>query len=103
WANPVQGESSVKGPSALCSLGRWVIAVLLPRGMFASVASAAPVHQFNWSDWWLPKVYSEHGHSMDALFNWIFGITSVALVVVQATLVVFLIKYRHNAARRKAH
>jgi cytochrome c oxidase subunit II len=52
--------------------------------------------------WWLPEDYSVHGGSIDALFTWTFWITTIAFVLVQATLVVFLIKYRHRPDRRKA-
>jgi heme/copper-type cytochrome/quinol oxidase subunit 2 len=56
----------------------------------------------DWSGWWLPEVYSVHGRDVDSLFRWIYWITMVTFVLVQVTLVVFLIKYRHNPKRKKA-
>jgi cytochrome c oxidase subunit 2 len=52
--------------------------------------------------WWLPENHSVHGGSIDALFNWTFWITAVTFVLVEVTLVVFLIKYRRRSDRRKA-
>jgi cytochrome c oxidase subunit II len=67
--------------------------------------SAASARPFQWADWWLPSLHSEHGAGMDALFVGIFWITTVALVLVQGVLVWFLIKYRRRdgAGPRKAH
>ena len=52
--------------------------------------------------WWLPPDYSVHGSSIDALFTWTFWITTIAFVLVQVTLIVFLIKYRNRPDRKKA-
>jgi cytochrome c oxidase subunit 2 len=52
--------------------------------------------------WWLPEDHSVHGSSIDALFNWTFWITTIAFVLVQVTLIVFLIKYRSRPERKKA-
>ncbi len=52
--------------------------------------------------WWLPEDHSVHGSSIDALFTWTFWITTIAFVLVQVTLIVFLIKYRSRPERKKA-
>lgn len=67
------------------------------------LAIAAPAHAFSLGDWWLPDVHSEHGPAIDRLFIWIFAITVAALVLVQVTMVVFLIKYRHRSGATRAH
>jgi heme/copper-type cytochrome/quinol oxidase subunit 2 len=67
-----------------------------------SAALAADVNQ-GWGSWWLPPVRSQHGPAIDQLFNWIFWITTITFVLVEATLVVFMIKYRHRPGVRKAH
>src|SRR5207253_2191709 len=54
-----------------------------------------------WRQWWLPPVRSTHGDQIDVLFYWTFWITMITFVAVEATLVVFLIKYRHNPNRTK--
>ncbi len=59
--------------------------------------------KFQWGDWWLPPNYSAHGGAIDALFITIFWITLIALIIVQAAIVIFLIRYRHNAKRSKSH
>jgi heme/copper-type cytochrome/quinol oxidase subunit 2 len=63
-----------------------------------SLARAAP----GWSHWWLPHDYSTHGHGIDSLFLWTFWITTITFVLVQGTLIVFLIKYRSRRDRSKA-
>src|SRR5678816_1492603 len=72
--------------------------------LLAAPAALAQVNKpFEWSDWWLPHNYSAHGGAIDNLFVVIFWITIIALVIVQVAIVVFLIKYRHNANRAKSH
>jgi len=70
---------------------------LAPLASTLSTLAAAP------GEWkyWLPPNYSTHGDAIDSLFNWIFWITTVAFVIVEATLVVFLVKYRYRPDRRK--
>jgi heme/copper-type cytochrome/quinol oxidase subunit 2 len=68
-----------------------------------ALAAASPNEPFKWSHWWMPVNHAEHGHQVDLLFVWIFVITMLALVGVQAAFVGFLIKYRHNPNRKKAH
>ena len=64
---------------------------------------AEAAHKFSFMDWWLPPSYSAHGGQIDYLFYWIFGITAAALVIVQAVLVWFLIKYRRHPGNTKSH
>jgi heme/copper-type cytochrome/quinol oxidase subunit 2 len=51
--------------------------------------------------YWLPPQYSTHGDSIDMLFKWIFWLTTVIFVLVEVTLLVFLIKYRYRPDKRK--
>jgi heme/copper-type cytochrome/quinol oxidase subunit 2 len=53
--------------------------------------------------WWLPPNYSEHGGSIDALFYFIFWLTTIIMIGVFAAMAYFLVKYRYNPNRRKAH
>ena len=55
------------------------------------------------TSWWLPENYSEHGGSMDALFNFIFWLTTIIMIGVFAVMGYFLVKYRYSPTRRKAH
>lgn len=54
-----------------------------------------------WDHWWLPPDYSQHGPSIDLLFNVTFWICIVAWVLVQVAMIVFLIKYRSRPGRKK--
>ena len=53
--------------------------------------------------WWLPKNYSEHGVAADNLFNWIFWITTIVMVGTFGFMIYFMVKYRFDPARKKAH
>lgn len=53
--------------------------------------------------WWLPKNYSEHGVAADHLFNWVFWITTIVMIGTFAAMIYFLIRYRYNPERKKAH
>ena len=53
-------------------------------------------------DWWINTNYAEHGKSVDDIFLFIFWLTVGILVVVQAVLVWFMIKYRHRPGAKKA-
>src|SRR6476659_4028989 len=72
-------------------------------GLFSGPVFAAAETRGGWGDWWLPPEHSTHGAAIDSLFNWIFWITMVAFILVEAVLVVFLIKYRSRPEKRKAH
>lgn len=78
--------------------------ILCAAALFLLPCAAHAAEPFQWGHWWLPTDHSEHGHRIDTLFLWIFWITTVALVVVQAALVYFLIKYRRKQGDvRRAH
>jgi heme/copper-type cytochrome/quinol oxidase subunit 2 len=62
----------------------------------AHSASAGP-------SWWLPPNYSEHGGSIDALFYFIFWLTTIIMIGVFAVMAYFMVKYRYSPTRRKAH
>src|SRR5215213_4125446 len=69
-----------------------------------AAAVLAGAARFLAADWkyWLPPNYSEHGGSMDMLFNWIFWITTIIFFIVEITLLVFLVKYRQRNDGRRA-
>lgn len=52
---------------------------------------------------WLPENVSTYGADIDSLFHLIFWITSIVFVLVQVTLVVFLVRYRHRPGRRAVY
>jgi cytochrome c oxidase subunit II len=52
---------------------------------------------------WLPENASTFGVEIDSLFRLIFYITSVVFVLVQGTLIVFLIRYRQKPGRRAVY
>ncbi len=53
--------------------------------------------------WWIPPHYSSFGSSIDNLFYWIFAITMVTFVAVEAVLVWFCLKYKKNPARKAVY
>lgn len=52
---------------------------------------------------WLPENVSTFGADIDWLFRLIFWITTIVFVLVQVTLIVFLIQYRHRPGRRAVY
>ena len=75
---------------------RWLALAAL--AAFPAVASAKEYQ----NKWWLPSDYSTHGYQIDALFTWIFWITTITFIAVQVVLAIFLVKYRHNPNKKKA-
>jgi len=65
-----------------------------------SLALAAPARAANW---WLPSNHSEHGKDADNLFVFVFWLTTIVTVGVFAFMAYFLIRYRANPDRKKAH
>lgn len=53
--------------------------------------------------WWLPERVSTAGVQIDHLFYVILGITGAVFVLVEVTLLVFLIRYRQRPGRRAAY
>jgi cytochrome c oxidase subunit 2 len=51
-------------------------------------------------DGWLPRGVSTFSGEVDSLFYTIFGITAAIFVIVEVTLIVFLLRYRHREGRR---
>lgn len=49
---------------------------------------------------WLPENVSTFGGEIDSLFRLIFWITAIVFVLVQTTLVVFLVRYRYRPGRK---
>lgn len=54
-------------------------------------------------DWLLPPGASTFVGEIDPLYNWILAITGVAFVLVEVTLVWFLVRYRARPGRRARH
>jgi cytochrome c oxidase subunit 2 len=52
---------------------------------------------------WLPENISSYGGQIDSLFLLIFWITTIVFIAVQATLVVFLFKYRYRPGRKATY
>ena len=52
---------------------------------------------------WLPEQVSTYAPVIDRLFYLILGITGTIFVLVQATLVYFLVRYRRRGGRRAAY
>ncbi len=52
---------------------------------------------------WLPENISTYGGDIDNLFYVIFWITTIVFVAVQATLIVFLVKYRYQPGRKATY
>lgn len=52
---------------------------------------------------WLPDNISTFGQGVDTLFSAIYYITLIVLILVMATLIVFLIKYRHQEGKKAAY
>ena len=52
---------------------------------------------------WLPENVSTFGQGVDNLFYAIYYITLIVLILVMATLITFLIKYRHQEGKRATY
>lgn len=83
-------------PVALSLAGAMLVAA-------PAFALDAPAHTIRpgFGQWWLPYNYSRHGGAIDGLFSVIFWLTTIVMIVVEVTLVVFLFKYRRDPNRTK--
>ena len=52
---------------------------------------------------WLPENVSTFGQGVDNLFNAIYYLTAVVFILVMATLIAFLVKYRHQEGKKAAY
>jgi cytochrome c oxidase subunit 2 len=52
---------------------------------------------------WLPESVSTYGRDVDAIFYLIYYITGISFVLVFATLIVFIVKYRAREGRRAVY
>ncbi|MDB5174781.1 MAG: cytochrome c oxidase, subunit [Phycisphaerales bacterium] len=84
-------------PPALFLAGFSVLALM--NSAAHAAGSPATLVAMSGNDWWLNTNYAAHGGPMDQIFVFIFWLTTVILVGVQAVLVWFLIKYRHRKGR----
>ena len=48
---------------------------------------------------WLPEAITTTAPAIDRIFYIVLWITGIVFVLVQATLVAFLVRYRHRAGR----
>jgi heme/copper-type cytochrome/quinol oxidase subunit 2 len=71
--------------------------------LVAAVAALGLAPVASATSWWLPPNYSKHGGAIDSLFNFIFWLTVIVNIAVFAVMAYFLIKYRYNPNRKKAH
>jgi cytochrome c oxidase subunit 2 len=53
--------------------------------------------------WWFPSNASSYGGQIDSLFYVILYITGAVFVLVEATLLIFLVRYRRRADRKAAY
>ncbi|MBI3463741.1 MAG: cytochrome c oxidase subunit II [Planctomycetes bacterium] len=72
----------------------WSLLFLLVPVFCVVLCVMAPGH-----DWWLPKDVSSYGASIDHLFKVILGITTIAFVGTQATLVYVLFRFAGTGQR----
>jgi cytochrome c oxidase subunit 2 len=74
-------------------------------GVLAASAAAAPAWAFGSpaARVWLPEGISTYAPTIDRLFYVVLAITGVAFVLVQGTLLAFLIRYRHRPGRSAAY
>ncbi len=66
-----------------------------------AMADTAHTVRPGWGEWWLPYNYSKHGVAIDGMFNFIFWLTTIVLIIVQVVLVIFLFKYKFDPAKKK--
>src|SRR6185369_17876927 len=52
---------------------------------------------------WLPEDVSSYGPEIDRLFTVIYYVTGATFFIVQITLLVFLVLYRHRDGRRATY
>src|SRR4051812_44206084 len=81
----------------------FLILIALATSLISAAPALAADLSPGWGAWWLPPVRSMHGDAIDSLFVVTFWITMVTFVAVELCLVVFLIKYRYRADKKKAH
>ena len=79
-----------------------VAAAVLATVAAPALAFAADAGDHRTGGWWLPPNYSVHGRAIDNLFHVIFWLSAAVFVVVQVTLIAFLVRYRHRKGQRHA-
>lgn len=53
--------------------------------------------------WWAPDAVTDGGHKVDELLTFIFNLTGITFIVVQAVYVYFLVKYRRRPGVRAVY
>jgi cytochrome c oxidase subunit 2 len=80
------------------STNRWVAIIFL----VASIAGIWYEMIYHGKYVLIGDSYSEHGETIDSMFNWTFGFTFVVFVITEVLLFYFMFKYRYREGQ-KAH
>jgi len=78
------------------STNRWVAIIFL----VASVAGICYEMIYHGKYLMIGDSYSEHGETIDSMFNWTFGITFVVFAVTEGLLFYFMFKYRYRDGQK---
>jgi cytochrome c oxidase subunit 2 len=81
----------------------WAIAAGAALAAVAGSAVCAQEAPTRTRGFWLPERVSTIGDTIDGIFFLILGVTGVVFVLVEAALLVFLVKYRHREGRRASY
>jgi cytochrome c oxidase subunit 2 len=96
---PIGGTGSRR---LLETLGAAAVPALLGGAVMALSGPALAEGTYG-AAWRLPDDVSTHGHKIDNLFNIILWITGAVFVLVEATLIALLIKYRKREGRKATY
>lgn len=80
-------------------LGRALAATCAAAGLLFAHSAAWAQETFEETTVWLPADFSEHGHAIDVMFNFILYTTTIVGVLVFAALLLFLYQYRFRPGR----
>ena len=78
------------------STNRWVAIIFL----LASVAGIWYEMIYHGKYVMIGDSYSEHGETIDSMFNWTFGFTFVVFAITEALLFYFMFKYRYREGQK---
>ena len=85
-------------------LGGSIATLAASAAMFLAASTVSFAQsQPEYSRWWLPENVSSQGVHVDRIFYVILVVTVAVFVLVQATLIVFLVKYRRRDGQRAAY
>ena len=80
-----------------------VFTALLIAFLVLAGALNASAEQRTTNMWWAPDAVTEGGHKVDELLTFIFNLTGITFILVQAVYVYFLIKYRRRPGVRAVY